>query len=155
MCVTNYLRRYFFISFARILLFFYQSMLLFVDKKVSTKLNFPSDVEGKSFLSKVPRRVSLCQKLMRTFLTLSHKIGRLNLTEKVIETKYWRLSNSTNRNRPRVGVIVEWPLNWKFNDHRDVILTSRLVVWNLTLMVAVKKIIQTFVSLYQNLSFSR
>ena len=41
--------------------------------------------------------------------------------------------------QPRVGLIIEWPLNGKFNGHRDVILTSRLVVINLTLMVVVKK----------------
>ena len=43
---------------------------------------------------------------------------------------------------PRVGVIIEWLLNWKFNDHRDVLLTSQLVVSNLTLTVVVKKMLE-------------
>ena len=52
------------------------------------------------------------------------------------------LSFSHENNPKQQGSIIEWPLNWKFNNLRDIILTSQLFVSNLTLTVVVKKMLE-------------
>ena len=39
-------------------------------------------------------------------------------------------------------MIIEWPLNKQFHDHRDMILTSRMAVFNIFQTVAVFKILE-------------
>ena len=39
--------------------------------------------------------------------------------------------------KPREGVIIEWPLNGQFHHRRDVILTSRMADSNIFLTVTI------------------
>ena len=64
----------------------------------------------------------------KQFFSLSYLFLKLFIYDKVVKAPWLA---------PWEGMIIERPLNGQFHDRRDVILTSRMVVSNIFLTVAV------------------